>query len=510
MKAERLFRIIGLVDEDLIEEAEQPPLRRSVPWRKWATTAACAAVILLGGFYFTVLSSFQGCGAGAPASSSNTGTASGESESGDSASDGSPMAGLDDGSSAFLSYAGPVLPLTLAEDTPGLEADRALTWDLAPDSGGARLWSAAVTDDYTLFNTTDQDLTVSALYPFTGSYWDLSQTLPVLTVNGQPAETALYAGEGQTPADTWEDYASLLEDGGYQDWAMASAPTLEQPVTVYEFTDLQAPDSGAAAPTLAVTFTAGQDTAVLSAGFNGLSQDVEAGWFQHSVFLPDSQRSQTSAGVYLLVLGRDLEEYTVQGYQDGSCSPGKELDHVAFSVNRRETTLSQALKQVLPVLLPAEESSQWNSGEDIQALLLQALEKRLAQEGELCQNLVRQLGGSLDELTSTLLSQSRIFYLAAEAAVPAGGSVRVSASLRKEPSFDFYGAGPQENQGVQGYDLLTQGSVLSFRTITAAVANGEQAALIRQNLDLHPESGKAAAALDPAVPHYYLELSPLE
>ena len=511
MKAERLFRIIGLVDEDLIEEAEQPPLRRSVPWRRWATTAACAAVILLGGFYFTVLSSFQGCGASAPAGGGNAAPAEGESgDSEASISGGSPMEGQEDGSSAFLSYAGPVLPLTLAADTPGLEAERTLTWDLTPSDGAARPWGAAVTDDYTLFNTADRELTASALYPFIGSFWDLSQTLPALAVNGQTAETRLYAGEGQTRADTWTDYAALLEDRDYQDRAMASASELEQPVTLYAFTDLQAPENSGAAPTLAITLISGQDTAVLSAGFNGFSWEMETGWSQYSVFLPDGQSGREASSVYLLVLGEDLEGYTAQGYQDGSCSPGKELDTVKFSVSRRETTLSQALKQVLPTLLPTEMSDQWNSEGEMQALFFQTLEKRLAREGPLCRDIARQLGGSLDELTSSLLSQSRIFYLAADVTVPAGGSTSVSASLRKEPSFDFYGAGPQENQGVQGYDLLTQGSVLSFRAATAAMVNGGRMKLVRQNFGFQPEKETGALALDPAVPHYYLELRPLE
>ena len=44
MSAERLFRILGLVDEDLIEEAASPAAFKRSP-RRWMAAAACAAVL---------------------------------------------------------------------------------------------------------------------------------------------------------------------------------------------------------------------------------------------------------------------------------------------------------------------------------------------------------------------------------------------------------------------------------------------------------------------------------
>ena len=36
MKAERLFRAIGLVDEDLIETAAETPVKKRPVWRRYA------------------------------------------------------------------------------------------------------------------------------------------------------------------------------------------------------------------------------------------------------------------------------------------------------------------------------------------------------------------------------------------------------------------------------------------------------------------------------------------
>ena len=53
MKSERLFRILGLVDDDLIEEAAVPASRRrSLPWRRITAAAACLAVLCGAAFYF--------------------------------------------------------------------------------------------------------------------------------------------------------------------------------------------------------------------------------------------------------------------------------------------------------------------------------------------------------------------------------------------------------------------------------------------------------------------------
>ena len=54
MKAERLFRILGLVDESLVEEAvsasSPAAVQRRHPWRRLAAAAACLAVICGGVF----------------------------------------------------------------------------------------------------------------------------------------------------------------------------------------------------------------------------------------------------------------------------------------------------------------------------------------------------------------------------------------------------------------------------------------------------------------------------
>ena len=195
MKAQRLFQVLGLLDEDLIDEAwtyvpeKKASLLRRSPWLRGAAVAACCAVMCTFGFFYLVTGGFRGMGSAAPE------TAAPETAA-DSADAGNSSGGS--GSTAdFLSYAGPVLPLTTLESGMGLTAQRSLTWDFAPgsyDDGSPRQWGALVTDDYTLTNPTGSDISVTALYPVTGSLAGLGTMTPEVTVNGSAAEVTLYAG----------------------------------------------------------------------------------------------------------------------------------------------------------------------------------------------------------------------------------------------------------------------------------------------------------------------------
>lgn len=113
MKAERLFRAIGLVDEGLIEAAAETPAKKRPVWRRYAAAAACLMVLCGAGAAYLITGGFRGYGASAGGSGINN-------------------AGGAADAVTFMSYAGPVLPLTTAEETPGVTAERHTDWDFTP------------------------------------------------------------------------------------------------------------------------------------------------------------------------------------------------------------------------------------------------------------------------------------------------------------------------------------------------------------------------------------------
>lgn len=527
MKGERLFRILGLVDDDLIEEAVSASSaaasrRRRAPRRALGLAACLVLVCGLGLFWFRV---------GGPVGGGSGGDA--PANSGGAAGDGAGGSGHD-GGTVFMSYAGPAFPLTTLEAETGLTAERTLTWDFAPRAyadGTPRQWGAEVTDRYVLSNSTGEDVAVTALYPFAGNFDSLARIRPAVTVNGGSAETVLHAGPyaggfasayGEEDPDhdtlnlaglnSWEEYRALLEDGAYLRQTLEAYPALDIPVTVYRFSDFEAPHAQYPAATQAVTFTIDPEaTEILSCGFNGMSWDEESGWRRYSYFVPDGVRREPATKV-LVVLGEDIGDYTLQGYQNGGCDDGDEITGVSCTVTREETTLDAVLDR-----LCREYRTFYTRGRAVdQSSAFDAVPFEMYR-GAVFQ-LLNQYGllsgapkdryadGRLDDILSETLFHQRVLYLEFPVTVPAGGSVTVECRMWKEPSYDFQCSG-SENAGLQGYDLVTRlGSALDFTRQTAAVENTEGVELVRQNLGLDLAAGVTTVELDMAEEHYYLEV----
>ena len=252
----------------------------------------------------------------------------------------------------FMSYAGPIFPLTLAQAAPALSADREILLDCEPyaEEYGA---AVTVTDRYTIQNSSGEACTATVLYPFVSSLSDLEALRPQLSVDGAGTETAIYPGAfpgwfgpaspepeqaeqrwNLRHAESWTEYQTLLS-GSYQTDALAPKPLPGQTVYVYSFT--ASGNTTASAATLAITVDADpEQTTILTYGINGYGLDDATGQPQYSYFTNEHGQS-----LHLLaVLGQDLSGYAMQGYTDGSCEQGKELDALEGTAARTEMTLA--------------------------------------------------------------------------------------------------------------------------------------------------------------------------
>lgn len=538
-RSERLFAALSEISEEKIDEASPDDRTSRFQWKKWGALAAALALVIGAGSYV-----LPRLGMGGSAGNSGAGGAGA------------------DGATTFMSYAGPVFPLTLKTADGDITAEREITLDFEPwvkvwwsneEEAGSRedltpeqrqevledynewypeggRWKSStdiqVTDAYTLTNTAAEDKTVTVLYPFASSLQELWRYQPALTAGGRELETALYAGpysggfagaggpesEGRwnlAELNSWEGYKALLADGGYQRSAFEDYPDLsEVPAIVYEFTDPQGDGSSAA------TIQAGFDldyakTTILSWNFNGGSYDYENGWEGRSFFIPNRQIPNWSDPRYLIVLGEDIQNMTIQGYKNGGCDVGDERDFTV-DVQRYETDLDTILREVTRRMYDSHiehyaRDQFWNlSGVDYEMY-----------HGLCCQCLVsygllsedpaeRYDDGQLEALD--FANVDRVFYLEGSVTVPAGGSVALTAEMTKAPSYDFYCA-HTENQGVHGYDMVTkQGSNLACTRQTAVLEDRGQIEIVRQNFGFDLEKGVTRVELDPEAEHYYLEV----
>ena len=409
----------------------------------------------------------------------------------------------------FMSNAGPVFPLTLAQAEPALFADRELLLDCAPYAE-ENTAAITVTDRYTIRNDSGEDCTVTALYPFVSSLSDLNLLQPVLTVDGVAVKSTLYPGAfpgwfgpaSPEPenveerwnirhAESWTEYQTLLT-GSYQADALAPKTLPEQTVYVYSFT--ASGETTANAATLAITVDADPEkTTILSYGINGYGQNDATGQPQYSYFTNEHRQS-----LHLLaVLGQDLTGCTMQGYTDGSCEQGKELDTLEGTVTRTELPLAELLRQIAAAQLGADASA-----DEVKRLAAAAAEL-LTQYGVCSATPAERYSeGRLDDLLQDAETVQRVCYAAAEITIPAGGTVCVEAVFRKPHSFDFFGF---YNELVDGYGIMTTGSALTLQNQTARLDTHGLVTIYGQNFEFDGQGN--AVPLSAQTEYYYLNLT---
>ena len=409
----------------------------------------------------------------------------------------------------FMSCAGPVFPLTLEKAAPELSADREVLLDCAPYAE-ENTAAITVTDRYTLRNSSDEDCTVTVLYPFVSSPSDLDSLQPSFTVDGSAVKNTLYPGAfpgwfgpaSPDPelaeerwnlhhAESWTEYQTLLT-GSYQADALAPKTLPEQTVYVYSFT--ASGETTANAATLAITVDADPEkTTILTYGINGYGQNEATGQPQYSYFT----RAHNQTLHLLAVLGQDLTGCAMQGYTDGSCEQGKELDSLKGTVTRTEMPLAELLRQTAAAQLGADASA-----DEVDRLAAAAAEL-LTQYGVCSATPAERYSeGRLDDLLQDAETVQRVCYAAAEITIPAGGTVCVEAVFRKPHSFDFFGF---YNELVDGYGIMTTGSALTLQNQTARLDTRGLVTIYGQNFEFDGQGN--AVPLSAQTEYYYLNLT---
>lgn len=516
MNIKKFSEALTKIDDKYVNEAIQYKGKKKVlnPL-KWSVAAACICLVIAGSVFYTK-----------------------NDDAGISNDTGASGIGHDE-SSVFMSYAGPVFPLTVLNTAQGVEAERDICFDFSPygsDNQGIGDYGTSgacsiVRDQYTLINTTDQNMIITAAYPYAA---DFHTTLhPQITVDGEKAETTLYSGlysggykgtgtgnDATVNLDnilSWEGYKALLEDGSYMETAFAPLPALNEIAAVYEFTDITDGGSDAVNPTLEIAFTIDENkTTILSYGFNGGGYNPDTGETTRNFSIPRVGDWYYGTVRYLIVVGEDIDQYTLQGYLDGGCNPGDELEGASANVRRYEISLSEILKTIVQAHYDACMAADIDSGS-----------KYIADEitfdmyyGEVCRYFARYgtVGmeameryqfGMLEDIINETVYHDRILYIVFQVTIPARESVAVCAELVKEGSFDYFCTG-RNNEKLNGYDMVTKlGSSLDFRSQSASLSNTDSIEIIRQNFGFDLANHVTSVKLDMEQEHYYLEIRKL-
>ncbi len=487
MNAQQLFEAITNIRDEHVTAAEAfrfAKKRRPLRW-----LSAAAALVLV-------------CGLGAAAVQHGLipggRTGSGGSETG----------------SAYMAYAGPIFPLDITEDLPALTAERRVTLDLSPyddyvyvsSDGSERLRyddRLAVTDTALLTNTGSEPITVQAVYPFMSDLSGGEELLPVITVNGESTDAALYAGaslfntDGTAP-DSWTTLAPLLADGSYRTAALeGDAPALlQQPVTVYEVANLTAQE-GLDAPNPVLDLAFSMDpakTTVFTWGSTGGTVTAQPGVCSRHFDVFTSGGIGGGSG-YLIVLGEDITGLQTQGYTGGIAAPGTETDAVTADILRYESTLGEVLALCLDDLLKNNTAPFGAAVRHMEKTQLLSLAAQALTSGS-----ETAWEGSIEDAFSHMRSGERLLYCCFLLTLAPGETAEVTAAFYKQPSYDHFGSGANRS----GYDLVTLTQHLHYTRQTAFLQNVASVEILAQDFGFAPEDGGTSVLLTGE--HYTLEV----
>lgn len=493
MKAKLFSEAMGMVDDKYVNEAEKYTKRKTII-KKWATAAASflLAVGLSVGGYYLVKNSGANAGGGG----------------------GTGM--------TYMSYNGPVFPLTSLNDANGITAERLIDYDFrlySEASGGSR---SIVSDKYILRNTTDTDQVLRLAYPVSDSLNGYVDNLPVIVVDGEEISFEIDPGPytggfmgtlGDTSGEStstnykyiysWEGYKTLLSDDKYMQSAFDAYPTLNQNVIIYEITDYVIHGEGSN-PTLNMEFYIDYDkTYVMTYGMNGGRYNSEDGYAARHFSVPAEGEYGYGDSYYIVLVGEDLESYTLQGYEDGGCDRGEEID-ITAKVTRKESTLGEFIWSIIEAERTSNDESYYIGDLMSNEMYFGLLAELLMNYGVGSDNAVEKFSdGDIESLQAATNTNSRIFYLTFEVTIPAGQSIKIDCTMNKEAHIDFTG----KNQDRNGYDMVTKlGSNLEFIEQRASISNTDKIEIIDQNFGFDIANDITEVTLDVNQEHYWMDI----
>lgn len=486
MKNKRLLHLMEHINQAYIEEAAPQKTAARPAWKRWGAIAAAFLFLMstvIGGYY--IFQKFM---------VNDLPDAS--------------VGNKENENIVYMDYNGPVLPLTASQNLENITVERLVQYDFS-DNIVNGTEKAKVIDQYVLHNTSDQAQTVSLIYPFGASLSEDADALPKIIVSGTVMETGIYPGAqcklkktGKTGEQIgWQAYQELLADGSYREAAFADYPELNQSVIVYEITDYICNGKGEN-PTLSMEFQMDYNkTTVITYGMNGAKNNVKTGEYSRSFSVPLAGEYGYGESYYLVVLGEDLTNYTLQGYKDGGCDKGEEIS-ITATVNRIETTLGAFLQERL------EEKRIPNSSGEIRDAVSDkmffGLVAQQMQDGILAAEGTAKFNFDMfeDSISSAHYAQ-RVIYLTFDVTIPAGEQIAVDCSFVKEAHSDYV-MGAQQGYA---YDVATQlGSSLVFTSQKASICNVENVKMIGQNFGFDLEQGVTQTTLQNDEVYYWIEL----
>lgn len=521
MKSEKIFEALTEIEEKYIDEAKTEKIRfgKKHFWRWAGGAAACFVIAIAVGIV----------------NNGGLGVSAGGGTNREPGSD-------------YMSYAGPAFPLTTLENTEGLVFERNINFDFSPyytyresyENGKGETvyydaWKneAIISDNYTVTNTTDEDKTFTAVYPFAGNISTAVSRIPRITVDGKEVETEIkigpYSGgfasawgdDSETERlnlsslESWDEYKTLLESGEYLKDAIAENPKMDQQVKVYsfkieynipmaEFDEIDNPD-------MIATFDYDEEkTEVFFYGFNGMSWNSEEGWVKASSYIPKSFNTDfENHPIYIIVMGEDIDNINIRtAAGEGSWDKREETDAFGIVTEKYESTFGEVIYEI--ITSGSYKNDYFEYEHTVRDLIsdeeyLGYVAEYMYAYGQLSEDPAERYGrGRLDDVISETGYVSRVLYVTFKVTVPAGETVEIGTTTIREASYDFVGERHEED--MEGFDMVTKlGTNINIIEQSASVSNTEGIEIVYNNFGFDIPNGITDVIIGEEE-HYWMEI----
>ena len=398
----------------------------------------------------------------------------------------------------FSFYSGPVLPLSSLSGGEHVTVRRDVTLDFGIYLKEKEYSSAServgVTDTYTLTNAANDTASVELVWGFETRF---SGEMPTITVDGEPAEAAVWAAvdtDGKVrSAGSFSAYRNARTENDFLGTAMAEAPVWDVPVKVYHFYNMAYEGEEANPPSLDISYSYGKTTNLWVRTYSTTGYDRES---HHLTF-------STGEDAWIYVIGDDLVDMSVCGSRvhTQGIFQATEVEGLTYELEIYESTFMECLWEAARDYVYDWEEDPGPGVELVTPeMLYDGVMKRIVD------SVYQQPGGvrSMDSLFGGIYSGTGMIYWVFPVEIPAGGSVTVSGTYVKESSWN------SANQR-HGYDVATTlGSSLNIPEQTVTLVNAQLITIVRdgesQNFGFDLENGVTTVTLDPATERYFLDV----